>query len=342
MNQWGGGGEAIPDVAITSPAADTQFIVGVPQSVGITSDQDGTYAVTFDGTNERGTIVVSGGSGSGNITAAWADGIAGTALTSFTVRRQGVSESLAMRACAIFTGPEAAIQDGTVVLAYDAERNATTGGGAITALSPVVGGGAADVLAPIVNAPPYGTIASLGGRNGITGGSNHAMRSTTPASAVEVAQPDSVICVGVPPSYTGTNKFWWSSANSGARQDCYRFNTINRYSFYAGTAAVQPASPVPTDSGLMIELKANGASSSAVETVLSSGVETDTGTMSLGTNAIKGLTIHAAFDNSVRSDDSVVSAWMVVTGITADDRTRLKTWANLTAARGGCGAFIPL
>lgn len=321
-----------PQVTITSPAAGTQFIVGVAQEVSITAD-DGTYAVTFDGVNERGTIVVSGGSGSGDITATWDDGVASTELTSFIVRRQGQSESLATRACTIWTGPEAAIQDGTVVLAYDAERNATTGAGQITALSPVIGGGAADVLVPTVNAPNYGPVAELGGRNAVQGTGSADLTSTTPASAVIQAQPNSRVFIGVPPTSSTGGLRWFASAITGARQTVWHNST---YNVYAGTTSTTTVTP--TNGGVILIVDFDGSGSALAEIALSDGA-LQTASPNPGTESVQGSTWCANFGNTNHSD-GIITAELLVTSLSSADRTRLNQWANLTAERGGCGASI--
>lgn len=328
-------GPSGPQVSITSPAEGTQFIVGEAQSVSITSDTDGTYEVTFDGTNARGTIVVSGGSGSGNVTADWADGIASPELTSFRVRLQGESQTLATRACTIFTGPEAAIQDGTVVLAYDAERNATTGSGLITALAPVVGGTAADTLVPITNPPTYGAVAALGGRKASQGDGEADIGSTTPASAVTQAQPNQRIFVGVPPSNSPSGLRWFASAATSFRQTVWHNST---YQVFAGSTVSTGLTPVAAGAILIVDF--NGSSSDIEETALADGAQQNQ-TISPGAESVRGTTWHANFDGSLRSN-SIITAELLTTGLSSADRTRLYEWANLTAARGGCGAGIPL
>jgi len=91
------------NVTITSPAPGAEFVVGVATAVSLYVPMDQTYECSFDSdfANIRGTITVTGGVGTGNVTAAGGD--AGS--LSLYVREVGGTTARATLACTVVCTP---------------------------------------------------------------------------------------------------------------------------------------------------------------------------------------------------------------------------------------------
>jgi len=340
----------VPGVAFSSPAPGTTFITDTATSVSLTG-YDGVYETSWqsDFATTNGEITVSSGTGSGNVTPAWSDGIASPERATLYVRRKSIGgAALASQSAPIWTGWDAAVtaaaDTSTLVLHYDFDRTGyyTESGGLCTSATPQTGGTAADVLIPGGGSgPPIGAITKLGGRKGIIGNSSAYLLSTTPLSALVTSQPFTEIDVGV---HGSSVNFYRSVGGAISAANCTMVYDGNGgpLALFAGTATVDSAHSGSTALGSITRSTFNGASS-AIEYYLTDGTHA-AGTVlagSPGTFNIRGYSLLARYDGAYAGDWQL-SAKLRITGMTAQCWTNILTLANISAARGGCAASIPL
>jgi len=224
---------------------------------------------------------------------------------------------------------ETCIVNGTIRLLYDLTRGATVAGGACTVWAPVIGGTAADVLVPPDTAPSYTSNSTYfgGNRPCITGnGSTQYLQSTTPASAVQVDQTFQVVCFGKPPTTSGAHKYMWDTANAAVGIEASGSkNGSNNWGLWAGSWA---DSGIATDSSQGVNLTATyDDTASIMRARKADGTLASTGTLNTDINSIQGVTLLSAYEGSFPSDGSI-SAFMLVTGLSAADQARLDAWAH--------------
>ena len=222
---------------------------------------------------------------------------------------------------------ELCIQDGTIVWLYDAEYGVVASGGYVTSWTPkvCVGGGAADVLIPTAGQDPVSnaTDAEFGGRPSVERTTQGFLRSTTPASAVTVAQPHTVIDICKTPPATPTgDAYLYDSASTGYRGAVWR--SSNTWSASAGTAwntglAMSAATP-------LMSLARHESTSSTLKTRTNAGVAASAGPGNAGTNSMRGLALFGAY-SSIGLAIGKRTAIMCVAGtLSAADEARLLWW----------------
>lgn len=325
-------------VAVTSPAAGTTFYVDTAQSVSL-AGPDATYETSFvsDFATTNGDITVSSGTGSGNVTAAWADGIATVERTTLYIRDKAVGgAATASLTVAIYTGPEAAVQDGTVLLAYDLGRASTVtqGAGVCTEWQPIVGGTSADYLQTFGAAPTYNATDSLvGGRPSIQGNATDmGLQSQTPGSAVNLTpHPVQVVAIGVGPSASGRK---WLSAGTTNNRNVQSSGTY--WEINSGTLATSSAT-VDTSHATLLVASFGAGTDSVVRDRQSDGDLGATPLLDAGTTTAGGFTIFNRASGAQESDGRM-TALLAVTDLSPADIYRLEQWYQLSAVRGGCAA----
>ncbi len=230
--------------------------------------------------------------------------------------------------------PETCIQDGTVVLLYDATRDYAVSGGTCSALTPVIGGTAADVLvqANVSLQPKWGQSAKVGGRSALWSTGTEWMRSAVPASAIQVPQPLTVIWVGGCPSAAGTYKYLWGAA--AGTFNCVRNNTGGTLYIHAGVVGSIGLSD-PTN-GVILTAKFAGAGSSGRLRSNGGGLSV-TDPVNAGVGDLPGFTLFARTALGSYFGDALMSVLMVVTGLSVADTQRLEQWSQLPKESGGCG-----
>lgn len=331
------GGLAAP-VVVTSPSAGTTFYVDTAQSVSL-AGVDGTYETswTSDFAVTNGDITVSSGTGSGNVTAAWADGIASVERATLYIRNKSVGgAAVATFSAPVYTSPHSAVQDGTIEVAYDVGRPSTVteSGGTCTALTPIVGGTAADVLDGTGHAPVYNaTDSDFGGRPSIEGTGTQWLQSTTPASAVDRSSDHVLLLVGVQPTHTSLNQYYADSA-SGGNANIYTDGALLRLAAVAG--------------GVNITRNATDATAlfckfASVDAAMQSRADDGELAKAIGNAGVassKGLTLFCYKTGAATyiAPTAKTTAALVLTDLSPADVYRLEQWMQLSAARGGIGA----
>jgi hypothetical protein len=329
------GGAATP-AEITSPASGTTFYVGVAKSVSL-AGPDATYETSWTSafTATNGDIVVSGGTGSGDVTAAWADGIASPERATLYVRNKAIGgAAIASQSAPIFTPWMAAIQGQTVTVAHDLALDTKTTNGTITSDTPYVGGTAADVMIPGVAPVWTASDAKLGGRPSLSSTGTEWLTPTTPASSVSTTQPATWVLFGVPPSNAASSAVWLSGAVSSPRWLIKR--STNTYSA-GGSAVVDTGIAVDSSQGALILLEMTGTTSSIFRVRKSDGTLASA-TENMGTAASQGFAFLSNYAGSLNGEGAIGGCGVISEVISAANIQRLEQWMQLSAARGGMGA----
>lgn len=217
------------------------------------------------------------------------------------------------------------IQDGTIALLYDAEFGVV--GSPVTSWTPRIGGTASDVLiTSLAGREPFYTAGDVdyGGRPSVSSNASKHLLSTTPATALVLAQPYYLITVQTTPTATVAYKNTTDGALVAGRAQLAR-NAVNNWTirssaWYDTGIACVDATPVLNTalfSGIASTFRSRN----------SNGVVSTAGPGSVGITSVNGISLFATYNWTGGADVSL-TAVMLVTGLSAADQTRLDRWCQ--------------
>jgi hypothetical protein len=225
---------------------------------------------------------------------------------------------------------ESCIQDGTILLLYDAASGYVPEVGAVPAnWAPRIGGTAADVLVGVLgNEPVYSASdVGFGGRPSVTGNGVKAMVPATPASAITIAQPGYVVLIARNHTpVTAPAEIMMDGGSSAGQWYFYKHAAATTYTLYAGANGDSLIDIVAEERNIFTCLYNDTSSSLRKRT--SGGAVAASGAISAGAASLKGISLFGGY-NSTYSVQFGVTAVMIVTGLSAADQERLDAWCQV-------------